>query len=49
MAAVILVSFITFMGYRLAEHWSNWLLSFALFDLFTLALVMNEWRLPARK
>jgi hypothetical protein len=25
-------------------HWSGWVLSFALFDLITLALVLNEWR-----
>jgi len=44
----ILVGFIIFMAHRLTEQWSNWLLGFALFDAMTLALVLNEWRKPAR-
>lgn len=40
---LILVGFITYMGWRLQEQWSNWLLGFALFDVITLALVVNEW------
>jgi uncharacterized membrane protein len=48
-AIIILVSFIAFMGYHLAQHWSNWVLGFALFDLATLALVLNEWRQPVRR
>jgi uncharacterized membrane protein len=44
----ILVGFIVFMAHRLTEQWSNWLLGFALFDAMTLALVLNEWRKPAR-
>jgi uncharacterized membrane protein len=44
----ILLAFIVFMSYRLTEQWSNWLLGFALFDAMTLALVLNEWRKPAR-
>lgn len=48
-AALILTGFILFMGHRLTQHWSGWLLGFALFDAFTLALVINEWRQPARK
>jgi uncharacterized membrane protein len=47
-ATAILAGFIAFMSYHLAEHWSNWVLSFALFDLFTLALVLNEWSRPPR-
>jgi uncharacterized membrane protein len=43
-ATVILVGFIVFMGWHLATHWSNWVLAFALFDLVTLLLVLNEWR-----
>ena len=46
--AFILTSFIAFMCYRLSEQWSGWLLGFALFDALTLALVLNEWRKPAR-
>jgi uncharacterized membrane protein len=45
-AVVVLVGFIAFMGYRLTHHWSVWLLCFALFDMLTLALVINEWRSP---
>jgi uncharacterized membrane protein len=43
-ASVILAGFIAYMSYRLTTHWSGWLLGFALFDLLTLALVLNEWR-----
>ena len=42
--ALILVAFITYMGFRLSQQWSDWLLGFALFDVLTLALVLNEWR-----
>lgn len=45
---LILTSFIAFMCYRLSEQWSGWLLGFALFDAVTLALVLIEWRKPAR-
>ena len=45
--ALILTSFIAFMSFRLAAHWSNLLLGFALFDFLTLLLVLNEWRQPA--
>jgi uncharacterized membrane protein len=48
LGTAILVGFIAFMTYRLSEQWSNWLLGFALFDAMTLALVLNEWRKPAR-
>lgn len=45
-AVAILAGFIAFMSYRLTAHFSVWLLSFALFDMLTLALVINEWRSP---
>ena len=44
----ILVGFVVFMAHRLTQEWSNWLLAFALFDAFTLALVLYEWRKPPR-
>jgi uncharacterized membrane protein len=40
---LILAGFISYMGWRLSEQWSDWLLGFALFDVLTLALVLNEW------
>lgn len=42
-AFVVLAGFIAFMGMRLAEHWSIWLLALAVFDMITLALVINEY------
>ena len=42
-ACVILAGFIFYMGYHATRHFSWWLLGFALFDLLTLALVINEW------
>ena len=42
-ACVILTGFILYMGYHVTQHFSGWLFGFALFDLFTLALVINEW------
>jgi uncharacterized membrane protein len=42
--ALMLTGFIFYMGWRLHERWSTWLLCFALFDTLTLALVLNEWR-----
>jgi uncharacterized membrane protein len=42
-ACVILTGFILYMGYHATQHFSWWLLGFALFDLFTVALVINEW------
>lgn len=44
LGTAVLVCFIAYMGYRLGERWSDWLLSFMLFDMLTLALVLNEWR-----
>lgn len=41
---LILLGFISYMGWRLNERWSNWLLGFALFDVLTLTLVLIEWR-----
>jgi uncharacterized membrane protein len=43
-ASVILLGFIGFFCYDLSHSWSNWVLGLALFDTFTLALVLNEWR-----
>jgi len=44
LASIILAGFVAYMGWHLSQHWSNWLLGFALFDFLTLALVLNEWR-----
>ena len=43
-ASAILAGFIAYMSYELSDEWSNWILGLALFDTFTLALVLNEWR-----
>ena len=43
-ASLILAGFVAYMSWRLTIHWSGWLLGFALFDLLTLTLVLNEWR-----
>lgn len=43
-ASLILAAFVIYMGTELARHWSGWVLSFLLFDLLTLLLVLNEWR-----
>ena len=43
-AAAILSGFVVYMASRLLVHWSPWLFAFALFDLITVALVLNEWR-----
>lgn len=48
-ASLVLVGFIAYMSWRLSIRWSDWLLGFALFDLLTLALVLNEWRNHAGK
>lgn len=45
-AVLILGGFVLYLGYRTTQHWSAWSFSLALFDLFTLALVVNEWRQP---
>jgi len=44
LASLILTGFIAYMSWRLSRHWSDWLLGFALFDVITLGLVLNEWR-----
>jgi len=46
--ALILAGFIAYMGWRLNEQWSDWLLGFALFDVLTLVLVLGEWRRSAK-
>ena len=43
-AALVLSAFVVFMTYRLFVRYSPWLLAFALFDLVTVVLVLNEWR-----
>ena len=43
-ASAILAGFVLYMSWRLTVRWSDWLLGFALFDLLTLGLVLNEWR-----
>lgn len=48
-AAAILSGFVGYMGWRLAGHWSPWLLAFALFDAVTVVLVLNEWRAHAAR
>lgn len=47
-ASLILGAFVVYMGAELARHWSGWVLSFLLFDLLTLLLVLNEWRNVSR-
>ena len=47
-ASLILGGFVAYMGAELARHWSGWVLSFLLFDLLTLLLVLNEWRNVSR-
>jgi len=43
-ASVLLTGFILYMSHRLTIFWSPWLFAFLLFDMVTLALVLNEWR-----
>jgi uncharacterized membrane protein len=43
-ASLVLGAFIAYMSWRLSIRWSDWLLGAALFDLLTLTLVLNEWR-----
>jgi uncharacterized membrane protein len=43
-SVALLSAFVAYMTYRLTVYWSYWLLSFALFDCVTIALVMWEWR-----
>src|ERR1700761_3078637 len=42
-AFVVLAGFIVFMGVHLMRQWSIWLFALALFDVVTLALVINEY------
>jgi uncharacterized membrane protein len=37
------------MTYKLVGSYSPWLLVLALFDLLTVALVLNEWRAHRRR
>lgn len=46
--SLILTGFIAYMSWRLSLRWSDWLLGAALFDLLTLGLVLNEWRVHSR-
>jgi uncharacterized membrane protein len=48
-SVVVLLGFIGFMGLKLAAHWSPWLFAFAMFDMLTVALVVNEWRMRLAK
>jgi uncharacterized membrane protein len=43
-ASAFFATFIAYMGYRLALHWSWVLFALVLIDLLTLALVLREWR-----
>jgi uncharacterized membrane protein len=47
-AAAVLAGFVGYMAWRLTSHWSAWLLAFALFDVLTIILVLNEWRAHMR-
>jgi len=47
-ALLILGAFVVYLSAELARHWSGWVLSFLLFDLITLLLVLNEWRNASR-
>ena len=42
-AVAMLSVFVGIMSYRMTVHFSWWLVGLALFDLFTVALVVNEW------
>ncbi len=41
--------FIAYTAYRLHLHWTWPLFAFLLFDLFTLAMVIREWRIQAAR
>ena len=43
-AAVVLTGFIAYMSFEMFRHWSWLLFALTLFDFFTLALVLEEWR-----
>ena len=47
--SAVLAGFIAYMSWHLSIHWSYWLFAFALFDLVTLALVLNEWRVHGKR
>jgi uncharacterized membrane protein len=48
-ASVALVGFVGYLSYRYANSPSGWLLALALFDFFTLLLVLNEWRVRGKE
>ncbi len=48
-ACVILSAFALYMFYEVTQHFSPWLLCFAIFDTITVALVINEWIALERK
>lgn len=48
-AVVILGGFVLFLSYRVARHLSWLNAALVLFDLFTLALVVNEWAHPRHR
>jgi uncharacterized membrane protein len=43
-ACVILAGFVIYLFYHAVEKHSPWAFGFGLFDLFTIVLVINEWR-----
>ncbi len=45
--SAFLALFIAYTAYRLHLHWTWPLFAFLLFDLFTLAMVVREWRIQA--
>lgn len=47
-ASVVLLGFVGYLSYRYVGNPSPWLLALALFDFFTLLLVLNEWRVRAK-
>jgi uncharacterized membrane protein len=43
-ATTVLLGFIAYMSFDLSRHWSWLLFALTVFDVFTLALVLEEWR-----
>ena len=44
-SVALLLGFIGYMSVKLTHHWSVWVFAFAMFDVVTVALVANEWRM----
>ena len=44
LATVVLLGFIAYMSFEMAKHWAWLLFALTMFDVFTLALVLEEWR-----